>query len=427
MKHSLIIVAALLCGSSAFAKLYEATPASDLNAMISALAPGDTLMLSPGTYRPVEAHSYHRQGPYAVVYDVKASGEQGAPVCILGKNAPDGSRPLFDLSQVNPWGYRITGFLIEAEWVKLANFDITGIQVNRTDHSQSENIRIADGSHCTVDNISIHDGMGIGVYINKQSAHNLVINCDAFNQYDPISDAGKGGNNDGFGCHVKADCPGNLFIGCRAWNNTDDGFDLINCYSPVTFEYSIAYHNGYDAQGVSRADGNGFKAGGYGMKARNIELDTVPRHTVSHSLAIANKANGHYANHHLGGVNFRNNTAIDNGNFNYSFVNRRGPGADDNVDVNGYGHQIRSNLSASRRGRHFTWLPATDGILQVARFTPIGDVEPLLAPRLANGNFDAPTLRFISSLTPRNRAGADFRSYLQALLRARHTTGADAQ
>ena len=45
------------------------------------------------------------------------------------------------------------------------NFEVVGIQVNITDHTQSENFRIRNGHHNTFDNIACHDGMGIGFYL----------------------------------------------------------------------------------------------------------------------------------------------------------------------------------------------------------------------------------------------------------------------
>jgi|GEM_PF-3956669 len=42
----------------------------------------------------------------------------------------------------------------------------------------------------------MHDGMAIGIY-SLRGSHNLFLNCDAFNNYDSISEGGRGGNTDG--------------------------------------------------------------------------------------------------------------------------------------------------------------------------------------------------------------------------------------
>ena len=41
----------------------------------------------------------------------------------------------------------------------------------------------------------MHDGMAIGFYLVRGS-NNLVLNCDAYNNYDPVSENGTGGNVD---------------------------------------------------------------------------------------------------------------------------------------------------------------------------------------------------------------------------------------
>ena len=75
---------------------------------------------------------------------------------------------------------------------------------------------------------------------------------------DPNSSDGPGENADGFGAHYPpAGKATNVFRGCRAWWNADDGFDLISTYSPVTIESSWAWRNGYlpgttTASGTSR-------------------------------------------------------------------------------------------------------------------------------------------------------------------------------
>ena len=429
-------------GDDAADGLTEATAKATLGAAQALLKPGDTLYILPGRYCPTDDDIALRElpGPYAVVYHLALDGEPDRPVTITGVTGADGSRPVFDLSRVAPEGCRVTGFLVSGSRLVLSNFDVTGIRVTRTDHTQSENIRVSGGAYNTFDNIACHDGMGIGFYINKDSHHNLVVNCDGYNNYDPVSDIdrrtgmGSGGNNDGFGCHVKGGMNGNMFVGCRAWNNTDDGFDLINCYSPVTFEYSLALRNGYDAEGVRRADGNGFKAGGFNMKPRNVPLagGKSPRHTVRHNVAIENKANGLYSNHHLGGIDFTRNTAVDNGNYNYSMVNRRGAKSTDNVDVDGYGHVVTDNSSASARGRHTAWLGSTCEVTGNSWQMP-GEpsarynMEVLISPRDKDGMLSQTTLNELAALRHTGSCGADFGGYAGAVAAARAVSGAAAR
>jgi hypothetical protein len=56
-----------------------------------------------------------------------------------------------------------------------------------------------------------------------RAAYNTVINCDSYENYD---EANAGENADGFAAKLYIG-PGNVFRGCRAWNNADDGWDLF--------------------------------------------------------------------------------------------------------------------------------------------------------------------------------------------------------
>jgi len=448
-----LVVTALAAGATDY---YLSTTGSDTNdgksrehafATLGAaqrkVAAGDNVYILPGTYQITESQIAKEENPYKIVFNLNQRGAEGKPISFIGLTE-NGERPVFDLSAVNPTGYRVTAFYVTGQYLVFRNFEVVGIQVNITSHTQSENFRIRNASYNTFDHIACHDGMGIGFYLTNNSHHNLFVNCDGYNNYDPVSENGKGGQNDGFGCHVTAGNEDNIFIGCRAWNNADDGFDLINCYSPVTFCYSIAYHNGYDAEGNKRQDGNGFKAGGFGMSASAVSLPTegAPMHQVYHNLAIQNKTNGVYSNHHLGGVHFHHNTSSGNGSHAYSFVNRKGPGADENVDVDGYDHVIDSNLSLSSSNRFvtalsdggakctvtnnsFTWdgsnwtSPATNNSDYVSTST-----SRLTLTRQADGMYAENTKTYLQQKEYAGR-GCDFSGYEAAVQEARKTSGAE--
>lgn len=429
---------------SVYAETVSFSREGELSQALSSLHPGDTLLIKAATYHvgPAEISRFSEAGPYAIVYDLSMSGEKGRPIVIKGLADEDGALPVFDFSGVtlrdeaNPEGYRITGFLISGSYIHVSDIECEGLQVTRTDHTQSENFRICGGAYNTLENVSCHDGMGIGVYINGDSHHNLIVNCDAYNNYDSVSDISKrtgepsGGNNDGFGCHVNGGMDGNAFIGCRAWRNTDDGFDLINCYSPASISYSIAMENGFDAEGNNRADGNGVKGGGFGMKPRDIPLHNgeSPRHSICNNVAFANKSHGIYSNHHLGGIEFLSNTSICNGRANYSMVNRRGPGKDDKIDVDGYGHTLRANISLSTDGRHCMWIDHTPDADEIVLSDIPGkpDYSALFAPRLANGTLAPETVEYIKSFVS-DGSGADFSCYPEAVREAKRLSGSDVE
>jgi hypothetical protein len=212
----------------------------------------------------------------------------------------------------------VTAFLVTGNNCIFKGFDVTGVQVTiRTNHTQSECFRIAGGSGNRFEQLRMHDGMGIGWYLTD-GASNLVLNCDAYNNRG--LDSGSLGNIDGFGCHPgHTTGTGNIIHGCRTWFNSDDGYDLINAKAPVIIENCWSFYNGYFTNFTSSTgDGNGFKSGGYGVSGNSYPTP-VPRHATRFCLAVRNRVNGFYANHHTGGLDWMSDTAYRN-SINYNLL-----------------------------------------------------------------------------------------------------------
>lgn len=310
---------------------------------------GDTVCFRGGTYNVTDSQVMKIKGVYAFVFALEKAGTAEHRTCYLGY---PGERPVFDFSALMLDGkHRFAAFYLGADYVHLRNFDIVGVPVRIKGHTQSECVSARRGSHCIVEDIAMHDGMAIGYY-QKRGSHNLVVDCDAYNNYDDYSEGPYGGNVDGFGCHVFDTFEvGNVFRRCRAWRNSDDGFDLISCAAPVEIDHCMAFYNGYCPSSnpadtvnfVSAGDGNGFKAGGWGMNKRKTKCpDVCPSHYIHHSLAYRNKAHGFYANHHLAGNTWENNTSCGNRS-NYNMLNRKN--TFEAIDVPGYDHSLANNVS----------------------------------------------------------------------------------
>lgn len=328
-----------------------AAPFATLMHAQSQVVAGDTVFIRGGTYKisaDVTPATTDNSGLYADInyFAAKTGVSASKKICYWGYQ---NERPVFDFSDVKPAGQRVTAFYVTGSYYYFKNFDVTHVQVTITDHTQSECFRNASGNHNIYENLAMHDGQAIGFYLT-QGIGNLVYNCDAYNNYDSVSEGGTGGNVDGFGCHPSSTGgTGNVFRGCRAWLNSDDGFDLINAFAAVTFDSCWAFYNGYSGTAsslVSRGDGNGFKSGGFGMGTISKYPTPFPQHTVERCLAYYNKQAGFYANHHLAGDYFYNNTAYRNGH-NYNMVNRQSVA--NAVDVNGYRHTLKNNISYSPR------------------------------------------------------------------------------
>jgi hypothetical protein len=344
----LIAAALLLIARLSFANTYYvAVDGSDNNAgTISkpfatiqraqdAVAPGDTVYIRGGVYHMTEGQIAHKERIYACVTYLDKSGIPGR---YINYWAYPNEKPVFDYSSVKPADYRVAAFYVIGSWIHLRGFEVTGVQVTIKAHTQSECFENR-GSHNIYERLSMHDGMAIGFYL-LAGADNLILNCDAYRNFDYFSENGRGGNTDGFGCHPAAGGKGNIFRGCRAWLNSDDGYDVINSHEGTVFENCWAFYNGYSPDFKSAGDGNGFKGGGFGSHAADELPNPVPQTTVRFCLAVHNKASGFYSNHHVTGSFWYNNSACGN-RINFNMLNRL---ADNRTDVPGYGHRMRNNL-----------------------------------------------------------------------------------
>jgi hypothetical protein len=372
-----------------------AKPFATLHRAQQAVKPGDTATLRGGVYRIKQSQIAGREGIFAYVI---ALDKSGAPNKRITYRAYRGEKPVFDFSEVKPAGLRVYAFSVTGSWLHLLGIDVTGVQVTITGHTQSICFE-SNGGNNVFERLSLHDNQAIGIY-HVRGSNNLFLNCDAWNNYDYTSEGGRGGNVDGFGCHPSKGSTGNVFRGCRAWFNSDDGFDCINSQESVTFENCWAFNNGYSPPLQSRADGNGFKAGGYGLRPNVARLpNPIPRHIVRFCVAVGNKANGFYANHHLGGCDWLNNTAYRNGT-NFNLLGRV---LDPPADVEGYGHKLRNNLGYKARGKEIDKLDrarsdAADNSFDLSLtisdkdFVSLDESE-LARPRRANG--DLPVIGFL--------------------------------
>ncbi|MDP4276979.1 MAG: hypothetical protein Q8914_05020, partial [Bacteroidota bacterium] len=173
------------------------------------VVPGDTVYIRGGTYEMNESQIYRKESIWAYINYLDKSGTSAsARICYW---AYPGEHPVFDLSKVKPAGYRNTIFYTKGSWLYFKGLEVTGVQVTITTHTQSECFR-NEGSNNIFEQLSLHDGMAIGFYLTK-GANNLVLNCDAYRNWDSVSESGKGGNTDGFGFHPSKGGTGNVIRG----------------------------------------------------------------------------------------------------------------------------------------------------------------------------------------------------------------------
>ena len=139
--------------------------------------------------------------------------------------------------------------------------------------------------------IVLMEGIQISRYLGTDEyeewpAYNLILNCTSYENADKgYEDA------DGFAAKLTVG-DGNVFDGCIAHHNADDGWDLFakvqsGSIGNVVIRNSVAYKNGYvlDENGkeINAGNGNGFKMGGDSMSGQ---------HELRNSVAFFNKAKG---------------------------------------------------------------------------------------------------------------------------------------
>ena len=255
---------------------------------VQQLQPGDVLVLRGG------------------VYDLPATvslGQDGLPDQPIVVAAYPGEVPIFDFSSMtrarNNHGFRLNG-----DWWRLIGFTIR--------YAAHNGIRI-DGSHNVLEQITAYENVDTGIHMAGGASHNLIYNCDSFRNFDPP----EGGNADGFSAKFEVG-PGNVFRGCRAWNNSDDGWDLWEAHSVVVIDSSWAFGNGDgDALGAGPefdGNGNGFKLGGGPVPSTRPHIG----HVVTRSMAFDNigpsgSSKGFDYNNNFGGFYLAHNTAFNNG------------------------------------------------------------------------------------------------------------------
>ena len=390
----------------------KGSPFATVQRAQEAVEPGDTVYMRGGTYlMPADKiAAYELRDTYACVTHLTKSGTPEKRIYYFAY--PD-EKPKFDFSQVKPSGKRVSGFWVNGDWLHFKGIEVTGIQQTITDRNAQSECFSNSGSHNIYELLEMHDGMGIG-FFSREGGNNLILNCDAWRNYDPVCDAAggrNGGNVDGFGSHYSKPGDGpNIFRGCRAWYNSDDGFDFIKNGEVSIIENCWAFYNGYSYEGAddafhSRGDGNGFKAGGYARNPRISELPVpIPRNMVRFSLAVRNKSKGFDSNYHADGILWYNNTAYNN-NHNFHMETAGKVSADDTTltFIPGRNHFMFNNLSYKGRTTNLTRIVETacvmvnnnfdiDKALTDADFVSFDETQ-LTAPRKSDGSL--PDINFM--------------------------------
>jgi len=269
-----------------------------LGAAITLVPPGSTIWVRGGTYlySTGVAIALGNNGTAASIKNISAYQNEVPVLDFSGQAVADSSRGL----TVNGNYWHVKGLIVQ--------------------HAGDNGIYIGGNNNvierCTTA-FNADSGLQLGrasssfVTIAQWPSNNLILNCDSHDNKDVTNE-----NADGFACKLTTGV-GNVFRGCIAHHNIDDGWDLFTKADTgpigiVTLDQCIAYNNGALSDGSSSGAGdkNGFKLGG---------TDIAVNHIVTRCIAFGNGKNGFTWNSNPGAIRMINNLAFDNVQGNYKF------------------------------------------------------------------------------------------------------------
>ena len=269
----------------------------DIYTAVKIAAPGQKILIKEGTYNLSSTVKVERG----------INGTADAMIYMIA-DPEAGSRPVFD------FGGKCAGMILAGDYWYFQGFDVT-----RSADAQ-KGIQVS-GNHNILDRIKAYKNGNTGIQIsrylgtdqfNQWPAHNTILNCSSYLNADKgYEDA------DGFAAKLTVG-QGNVFDGCIAAYNADDGWDLFakvqsGSIGVVTIQNCVAFKNGYilDENGreINAGNGNGFKMGG----------DSMPgAHVLKNSVAFANKAKGIDSNS-CPDIKVYSSTTFENESYNVAF------------------------------------------------------------------------------------------------------------
>ncbi len=412
-KLALSVICTLLFGTLDAATYYASptgtgngsfdNPCSFSNGLKKLSAPGDTLYLFSGQYDLGNTAVQNLNGTAAkriVISGYEGITRGGTYAAILDfRSTPYGTRGL----QVKN----------TCTYLHIKNITLR--------YSGKNNL-YNEGSYNLFENLDIYGSGDTGCQM-KNGGNNIIKNVDSHHNFDYETMSGTtanfGGNADGF-ADKQFTGAGNHYIGCRAWCNSDDGWDFFQRVSSsnTVIENCICFENGcpyYDmssnprATGVDKAwfdskvgtqmtdrygntitvtlakypcqgNGNGFKMGG-GYTNHKI--------LIHHCLAVGNYARGFDQNNNGGTMWIYNNSAYLN-NYNYGFTTAYGTNTIQNcislAGKNADAYKAQTVVTIDHNSWNNGYSVSTADFLSL-------DTTLILAPR--NGNGDLPNNDFM--------------------------------
>ena len=270
----------------------EQKPFFSLDKAVAIVEPGMRICMKAGTY----------------VYDHRINidnknGTEEAPIelfAVGGRAVLDFSAMPYHKHSDNPYqGVRLTSSYWHFYRIDICNASDNGLLIERASNSDEE-----QAHDNIIEECNFYKNGDTGLQIKNLGAYNKVINCDSYLNCDEGQ-----GDADGFAPKLSVG-DGNYFYGCRAYLNSDDGWDVFykkdggtGDDKTIVMDYCITYKNGFLDENTIAPDGNGngFKCGS-NQGAMNVYLNRC--------LAICNKNKGFDQNHNAGDIIMNNCTGM---------------------------------------------------------------------------------------------------------------------
>ena len=260
------------------------SPWATLQYAFSQLTAGDILYVRGGTYSPSTTYGNNRDNCVYVSgrngtssSRITVSNYPGETPVITGANLPESNSNKSGIHLYNCDYWTITGLVVEyiEDTGGTTNFGIGWY--------------IASSDYITLDQCVSRYNDGPGFAVNGYCNEGYFIRCDSYWNADNHD---SGGFGDGFiASHYGGDGGYHTYFQyCRAWNNSDDGFDAFisdsgNNGGYITWEHCWAFNNG---KATPSGNGAGIKWGGGSQGLTESGVQRIVRYCISAS----NKAIG---------------------------------------------------------------------------------------------------------------------------------------
>jgi hypothetical protein len=250
---------------------------------VSHMTAGSILYIRGGTYTPSPTSG---GGYYNGVY-INRSGTSSAIYSVM---AYPGETPILDCRNVIGNAERYGVFLDHVNYWYFKGLEIKNTPQTSSAYGGQGFMVYGGGNNITVEQCVSHNNEGPG-FGTRAVTNVSFLNCDAYANYDPYTSSKPGDSADGFDIGFQT---GGVVTcdGCRAWNNSDDGFDLYQGsgnYGTYYLSNCWADHQGYRTDQVTiGGDGNGFKLGDDGQAYNSA----IVQRYITNCISTRNKQCG---------------------------------------------------------------------------------------------------------------------------------------